>query len=41
MKMIFVVVERKAVLKIREHKYKAKCLDIKNIFDNPELLEVK
>lgn len=25
---------------MREHKYKAKRLNIENIFDNPELLEV-
>lgn len=28
-------------INMREHKYKAKCLNIENIFDNPELLEVK
>lgn len=36
--MIFVV---KELLIMREHKYKAKRLDIENIFDNPKLLEVK
>ena len=38
--MDFVVKEERMIQRMREHKYKAKRLDIGNIFDNPELLEV-